>query len=58
MKIAICVKEVPDPAAEKRIDPARTVSSGAVRDTLNPYDRHAIEEAVRLQRGRRLGGRS
>jgi electron transfer flavoprotein beta subunit len=51
VKIAICVKEVPDPTAEKRIDPAtnRLVRSG--ENTLNPYDRHAIEEAVRLREG-------
>jgi len=49
LKIAICVKEVPDPAAEKRIDPTthRLVRSG--ENTLNPYDRHAIEAAVRLR---------
>jgi len=51
VKIAICVKEVPDPTAQKRIDPAtnRLVRSG--ENTLNPYDRHAIEEAVRLREG-------
>jgi len=49
VKIAICVKEVPDPTADKRIDPGtnRLVRSG--ENTLNPYDRHAIEEAVRLK---------
>jgi electron transfer flavoprotein beta subunit len=49
VKIAICVKEVPDPTAEKRIDPGtnRLVRSG--ENTLNPYDRHAIEEAVRIK---------
>ncbi len=51
MKIAVCVKEVPDPTAEKRIDPdtKRLVRSG--ENTLNRYDRHAIEEAVRLREG-------
>lgn len=49
MRIAICVKEVPDPTAEKRIDPAtkRLVRSGET--TLNPYDRHAIEAAVQMK---------
>ena len=49
MKIAICVKEVPDPTANKRIDPGtnRLVRSG--ENTLNPYDRHAIEDAVRIK---------
>jgi len=49
VRIAICVKEVPDPTAEKRIDPAtkRLVRSGET--TLNPYDRHAIEAAVQMK---------
>ena len=49
MKIAICVKEVPDPTADKRLDPGtnRLVRSG--ENTLNPYDRHAIEAAVRIK---------
>ncbi len=51
MRIAICVKEVPDPTADKRIDEAshRLVRSG--ENTLNPYDRHAIEAAVQLKEG-------
>jgi electron transfer flavoprotein beta subunit len=51
VKIAICVKEVPDPTAEKRIDPGtgRLVRGG--ENTINPYDRHAIEAAVRLKEG-------
>jgi electron transfer flavoprotein beta subunit len=55
VKIAICVKEVPDPTAEKRVDAGtnRLVRSG--ENTLNPYDRHAIEEAVRLKEGPAAG---
>ncbi len=51
MRIAICVKEVPDPTAEKRIDDGshRLVRSG--ENTLNPYDRHAIEAAVQMKEG-------
>jgi electron transfer flavoprotein beta subunit len=51
VRIAICVKEVPDPTAEKRIDPAtkRLVRNGET--TLNPYDRHAIEAAVQIKEG-------
>ena len=51
MRIAICVKEVPDPTAQKRIDEGtkRLVRNG--ENTLNPYDRHAIEAAVRLKEG-------
>jgi len=55
VKIAICVKEVPDPTAHKRIDPGtkRLVRSG--ENTLNPYDRHAIEAAVQLREGAAAG---
>ncbi len=55
MKIAICVKQVPDPTAQKRIDPEshRLVRSG--ENTLNPYDRHAIEAAVQLKEGPAAG---
>ena len=51
MRIAICVKEVPDPTAQKRIDEGtkRLVRSG--ENTLNPYDRHAIEAAVQMKEG-------
>ena len=51
MRIAICVKEVPDPTAVKRIDDGshRLVRSG--ENTLNPYDRHAIEAAVQIKEG-------
>ena len=51
MRIAICVKEVPDPTAEKRIDEGtkRLVRNG--ENTLNTYDRHAIEAAVQIKEG-------
>ena len=48
MKIAVCVKEVPDGAA-KRIDPQtlRLDRSGA--GTLNEFDLNAVEEALRVK---------
>lgn len=50
MKIAVCVKEVPDTTAEKRIDPG---TGRLVRDEgdrmLNEFDKYAVEEAVRLK---------
>ena len=48
MKIAVCVKEVPD-SASKRIDPGtlRLDRSGAA--TLNEFDLNAVEEALRLK---------
>jgi electron transfer flavoprotein beta subunit len=49
MKIAVCVKQVPDAAATKRIDPGtkRLDRSGA--GALNPVDANAVEEALRLK---------
>ena len=50
MKIVVTVKLVPDPNAEKRIDPAtkRLVRSG-VETVLNPYDEYALEAALQLK---------
>ena len=49
MKVAVCVKEVPDAAAPKRIDPQtfRLDRSGAA--ALNEFDTHALEEGLRLK---------
>jgi electron transfer flavoprotein beta subunit len=55
VKIVVTVKLVPDPNAEKRIDPAtkRLVRSG-VETVLNPYDEYALEAALQLKE--RTGG--
>jgi electron transfer flavoprotein beta subunit len=49
MKVAVCVKEVPDAAAPKRFDPQtfRLDRGGAA--ALNEFDAHALEEALRLK---------
>src|SRR5919109_4135242 len=49
MKVAVCVKEVPDAAAPKRIDPEtfRLDRSGAA--ALNDFDTQALEEGLRLK---------
>jgi len=51
VKIAVCVKEVPDATAARRIDPATKRLDRAGEQTLNPFDSHAIEEALRLKEG-------
>jgi len=49
MKIVVCVKQVPD-AKDVRLDPAtNTLSREGVQSIMNPYDRHALEEGVRLK---------
>ncbi|MCF6291168.1 MAG: electron transfer flavoprotein subunit beta/FixA family protein [Desulfobacterales bacterium] len=49
MKIVVCVKQVPD-AKDVRLDPkTNTLAREGVQSIMNPYDRHALEEAVRLK---------
>ena len=49
MKIAVCVKEVPDATAAKRIDPATKRLDRSGEGTLNPSDTSAVEEALRVR---------
>jgi electron transfer flavoprotein beta subunit len=49
MKIIVCVKQVPD-ANDVRLDPVtNTLAREGVKSIMNPYDQHALEEAVRLK---------
>ena len=43
------MKEVPDPAAPKRIDPATLRLDRSADGALNDFDTHALEEALRLK---------
>ena len=52
MKIAVCVKMVPEANAPKRIDPATKRLDRSVEGALNPFDVHAVEEALRLKEAR------
>jgi electron transfer flavoprotein beta subunit len=49
MKIAVCVKEVPDASAPKRIDPKTFRLDRSVPGALNEFDTHALEEALRIK---------
>jgi electron transfer flavoprotein beta subunit len=54
MNIIVCVKQVPD-AKDVRLDPkTNTLSREGVQSIMNPYDQHALEEAVRIKES--LGG--
>ncbi len=54
MKIIVCVKQVPD-AKDVRLDPeTNTLAREGVQSIMNPFDQHAVEEAVRLKE--KLGG--
>ena len=51
MKIAVLVKEVPDAAVQKRIDPNTGRLDRSGEKNLNPYDTHAIEAAMQIKEG-------
>ena len=48
MKVVVCVKEVPDASAPKRIDPLTFRLDRSVPGALNEFDTHALEEALRI----------
>jgi electron transfer flavoprotein beta subunit len=49
MNIIVCIKQVPD-AKDVRLDPkTNTLAREGVQSIMNPFDRHAVEEAVRLK---------
>lgn len=48
MKIAVCVKQVPDATAHKRLDPGTKRLDRSGEGALNPTDLNAVEEALRL----------
>ena len=55
MDIIVCIKQVPD-AKDVRLDPeTNTLAREGVEAIMNPFDRHALEEAVGLKE--RLGGK-
>jgi electron transfer flavoprotein beta subunit len=50
LSIAVCVKRVPDTAADKLLDPGDfTLDRDGVESILNPVDECAVEEALRLR---------
>jgi electron transfer flavoprotein beta subunit len=51
MKICVLVKEVPDAAVDKRIDPQTGRMDRAGEKNLNPYDTHALEAAMQVREG-------
>jgi electron transfer flavoprotein beta subunit len=51
VKICVLVKEVPDAAVEKRINPQTGRLDRSGEKNLNPYDTHAIEAAMQIKEG-------
>jgi electron transfer flavoprotein beta subunit len=51
VRIAVCVKQVPEANAPKRIDPQTKRLDRSGDGTVNPFDVNAIEEALRIREG-------
>jgi electron transfer flavoprotein beta subunit len=51
LKICVLVKEVPDAAVEKRMDPSSGRLDRSGEKNLNPFDTHAIEAAMQIKEG-------
>jgi electron transfer flavoprotein beta subunit len=49
MKIAVCVKQVPDATAARRIDPQTKRLDRSGEGALNAFDANAVEEALRIK---------
>ncbi|NLM97731.1 MAG: electron transfer flavoprotein subunit beta/FixA family protein [Halanaerobiaceae bacterium] len=55
MNIIVCMKQVPDTNEVKIDKKTNTLMRQGVRSIINPYDLHAIEEALRLRE--KMGGK-
>ena len=51
MKICCLVKEVPDAAVQKRLDPGTKRLDRSGEKNLNPFDTHGIEAAMQIREG-------
>lgn len=54
MKIVVCVKQVLETTAEKRLNGDLQLDRSSGEPILNPFDEYAVEEALRIRE--RLGG--
>jgi electron transfer flavoprotein beta subunit len=51
LKICVLVKQVPDAAVTKRVDPDTMRLDRSGESNLNPFDTHAIEAAMQIKEG-------
>ncbi|MFQ5432473.1 MAG: electron transfer flavoprotein subunit beta/FixA family protein [Nitrospinota bacterium] len=49
MKIAVCVKQVPDTETIIKIADEKNIDESGIKWIINPYDEYAIEEAIRIK---------
>ena len=48
MNIAVCVKQIPDPAVPGKLDADNTLDREAADAVVNELDEYAIEEALQI----------
>src|SRR6266851_5144030 len=57
MNIVVCVKQVPDTAAERKLKPSdSTVDRASVDGLINELDEYAIEEGLQIAEAQRAAG--
>ena len=57
MNIVVCVKQVPDTAAERKLRPSdSTLDRAAVDGLINELDEYAIEEGLQIAEAQRQAG--
>ncbi len=49
MNIVVCLKQVPDTTAEKKLNAEFRLDRASVENIVNPFDEYAIEEALKIK---------
>jgi electron transfer flavoprotein beta subunit len=49
LNILVCIKQVPDTTAEKKLNKDLRLDRTSVETILNPFDEYAVEEALRIK---------
>ncbi len=50
MRIAVCVKQVPDTESKIRLSgDGNQIDTTGIKWIMNPYDEHAVEEAIKIR---------
>jgi electron transfer flavoprotein beta subunit len=49
VKIVVCIKHVPEGTSHRRIDPGSKRLDRSGEGAINPFDTHAVEEALRIK---------
>lgn len=49
MNIVVCIKQVPDTAAERKLNAELRLDRANVENIINPFDEYAIEEALKTK---------